>query len=116
MKQGVDIKVQRDGDVVEVQLAGAVDAVAAEKLKAQLNPLCEEPGVKVLVDCGGLTYINSLCMGQLSAFSKKCKAGGGAFALYAVEKRILDVMRLIHLHELMPIRATREDALIAVGK
>lgn len=112
---GLDIKVTRADEIAYVSISGAVDPQSAEKLKSQLMPLCAEPHPRIILDCSGLTYINSLCMGQMTAYHKTCEANGGRFALCGVESRILEVMKLIHLDELVTICASRSEAMAAVG-
>lgn len=114
-RQGLDISVSEEDGVTTIALSGAVDAVAAEQLKAQVLPLCDRPRPRLLLDCSGLTYVSSLCMGQFTLYHRRCQANGGGFALYGVDGRIYQIMKLIHLDDLISICASREDALAAMG-
>jgi anti-anti-sigma factor len=116
MKQGVDIQVGEEDGVTTISVSGAIDTASAEQLKARVAPLCAQSGSRVLLDFSGLTYINSLCMGQLSAFAKNSKANGGSLIIYGVEKKILEIMRLLHLHELVSICDSRDEALQQMGR
>ncbi len=115
MKMSLEIKIDRLDNAIDVKLVGAVDASAADKLKAEVLPLCEQPEARVILDFSDLSYINSMCMGQLNVFSRRCKEQGGAFAIYEVAPNILEVMKLIHLPELVSVCSSRDEALLKVG-
>ena len=115
MRQSLEIKVSQEDSVSKVILMGAIDTVSVEQLKSEVLPLCEKPEPRIIMDCTRLSYVNSMCMGQFSFFAQRAEASGGKLVLFGLDASILEVMRLIHLHEVLPICETRDEALKRVG-
>ena len=115
MKQGLDILEVEEGDVRIVSLSGAVDSSSAMILRSKVGPMCMEQGARIVLDCSGLTYLNSMCMGQFAAFDKSCTQCGGKLVLCGLEGTILDVMKLLKLDKILTLCDSQEDALVAVG-
>lgn len=114
-KSALQIKVTEQEGIVTVLLSGPVDAAGSEQVKAKVLPLCDRPQPKVLLDCRGMSYINSLSMGQLTTYHRTCEKNGGRFVVYGLDDKILEIMKLIHLDDLVTIAGSRDEAIASLG-
>jgi anti-anti-sigma factor len=74
----VDIRVEREGDVVVLSLRGAIDIVSAPQLKAQFDQeLLNRWAPRLVVDCAGVEYVDSYGLGIIAQGSGS-RGGSGA--------------------------------------
>jgi anti-anti-sigma factor len=81
----------------EVQViapAGALDESTGHQLKAQLQEAIASGHRHVLVDCGGLTFMDSNGFGCLVACLKTTREHGASFALCSVGSQVRLVLEL----------------------
>lgn len=115
-RQGLEIRRRKDGDVLILHLAGAMDSASVGTLRSALAPLIEAQGARVLLDCTDLSYVNSMAMGQFAALNRACEASGGRMAVSSVYPSIMEVMKLLKLDKMLAIYSTQAEALAALKK
>lgn len=84
---------KRDGKMVAT-LIGELDTAAAIDVEKALQPLYENKGVDVVIDCEKLEYIASSGLRILLSILKKTKAGGSKVTLLNVNDKIRTVFEL----------------------
>jgi len=89
---------------------GAVDMSTIGEFEHRLRPACSRPNARVVVDCAGLTYLNSSSLGLFYKFFNVCRNQAGAFALCGVSSKILEIIKLLGLDKVLLIYGTREEA------
>lgn len=104
---------QEDG-VTILSVNGPVDSVTFEAFRQKVQALCAGEGAKVLVDCSGLTYLNSRSIGLLVTCHKRVLFGRGQFALCALNNRLVRTLELLELGQSLVTYPTRDEALAAM--
>ena len=113
-KGQLDIKLKEVNDIKVVDLEGAIDASNVSDFQSIVGHLCEEEQPLVLLDCTGLSYVNSTCFGLFFQYNRACSRRGGAFALCSVWDKISHLIKLLGLHKFLNLYPDRETALKAL--
>jgi anti-sigma B factor antagonist len=96
-----------------VRLEGELDKLGIEKARARLDPLVAAG--KLVVDLDRVTFIDSAGLHALFSLSRLAEAPGGGVALAVAETSpTARVIALVHLAEVLPVRATVEEAVSAL--
>jgi anti-sigma B factor antagonist len=94
------------------RLEGDLDKLGVEAARSRLDPLAVG---KLVVDLDGVTFIDSAGLHALFALSRLATSQGGALALAVAESSpSARAIALVHLAEVMPVRATVEAAIAAL--
>lgn len=113
--QLLDVQTDHTEGVVIAYVIGAVDASNVEEFRRAVDPLCAEHGAKVLLDLGGLTYLNSIGFGLLFAWNRTCVGNEGRFALCNMREKHHSILKLLGLEALLTVYRTRDEALSAMA-
>ncbi|MBN1268160.1 MAG: STAS domain-containing protein [Kiritimatiellae bacterium] len=113
-KSTLDMRVEKEGDITVVVLDGPVDSATLASFKQGLDPVFRERGVKVLLDCTNLTYLNSKAIGLLARYRRDCYVGGGRLALCHLNTKLVRTVDLLGLSSLLKTYESREEAVGAL--
>jgi anti-anti-sigma factor len=111
----LEIDVEQVATVTVVRVAGPVDSAGVDLFRTRLNPLCSQPGARVLLDCQDLTYLNSTSIGLLMKYHRGLLVSRGKLVLCAVNSKLLRTLDLLQIGKTLQIYATREEALAALS-
>lgn len=114
MQHVLEVKSEKIGEVDVVHLMGALDTANTDVFVHHLQPLCEK-GARVVVDCVGLSYVNSMCFALLNKFAKQCGERGGKLVYCRVPQKIMQIMQILGLQHTLALFATLEQAIKAVS-
>ena len=108
-----DFSVNRDTveGIEVITLSGDLDASSEARLRHVLDPMCEEPGARVLIDCHDVNYMNSASLGLFRRVHQACQDRGGKLAVCRVHSSVYKVMDLLGLTKVLTITDTREAGL-----
>lgn len=112
MQHVLEVKRDKSGNVEIVFLSGALDTANADIFVHHMQPLCEK-GAHVVVDCAGLSYVNSMCFALLNKFSRECGGHGGRLVFCRIPPKIKQVMKLLGLEQSLALFDTLERAVKA---
>ncbi|MEV0606404.1 STAS domain-containing protein [Polymorphospora rubra] len=101
-----------DGHTV-LEVGGEVDLVSGTRLRERFLQLIDGGSRSVVVDLGGVTFIDSTGLGVLLGGLKRLRAVGGTFSLVCDKEPLLKIFRITALDQVFPIFATAEEALNA---
>ena len=101
------------GNVTVVTVAGPVDSATIEQFRLALDPIAAKSGTYVLLDCAGMTYINSRGLGLLAKYHRACFGRLGWFALCNVNRKLVRTIDRPGLWSLLKFYETRDQALAA---
>ena len=87
----------------------------AEQFKNEINPFLVR-ACKILIDMGGLRFIDSSGIGALFVLIKKIRALGGALKICSLTDQVQSILEMVRVTELLEIFNTREDALRSFEK
>ncbi|HBA85870.1 MAG TPA: hypothetical protein DCZ95_17440 [Verrucomicrobia bacterium] len=110
----LDVKIEQDGKVKIVTLAGPVDSATHDQFKAAMDPLFMVSGSCVLIDCLGLTYINSKGLSLLARYHRNCFASHGWMAVCNVNRKLVRTMDLLGLGKILKFYENRDEALASM--
>ena len=107
----LDIKVEETPGTSLVILDGSVDQATVDHFRRVLDGVCGRDGIKVLLDCRGLSYASSNCFGLLAKYTEACKKNGGRFAVCSCQNKLRMIIETLGLDNVLKLYDTREEAL-----
>ena len=108
------VSFQDDVLVVEFADPRIVDDVAIAQISYQLNSLLEQrPGVRILVDFGGVQQMSSSALGFLVSFAKKLEAAGGQLKLCNIDPQVYQAFVITRLHRVFEVHDSSHAAFAA---
>jgi anti-anti-sigma factor len=107
----MQIKEEKQADVVIVSIDNHLDTVSAPQFEARLLGLIGAGERRVIVDCAQLEYVNSAGLKVFLLAAKELESLGGQFVLCTLSPGVLMVFETIGFTRIMNIAATREEAL-----
>lgn len=106
-----DCSVEQGDGYTVVAVAGEVDVATAPTLRERLDETIGQSGSLVVVDLGGVTFIDSTALGVLIGALNRSAAEGGVLRLVISEPRIIKIFEITGLTELFDIRSSRQEAI-----
>jgi anti-sigma B factor antagonist len=103
------------GDLTVVRAAGSVKSGDNADFAAALAEAGRAGPRRVLLDLGGLDYVNSQAMADLINLHERLKARGGALALAGLRPMVEKVIRAVGLIALVEVHDSAERAIEAMG-
>ena len=92
------INVREAGNATIVEVAGRVTLGAAgPSIQDTVRELVDSLHTNIIIDLGGITYLDSSGLGQLVASAATAASRGGAIKLLNLTERIYDLMVLTKL-------------------
>lgn len=108
------VTVDSSAGVTVARIDGELDKLAAGAVGSRLEGLVDEG--RLVVDLGGVTFLDSAGLHMLFGLSRTVAARGGQLALAVAEgSPVSRVVELAHLAGVMPVRASVEDAVAALS-
>lgn len=104
-------KVNREGDVVVVDVDGQLIVGNRQELKQMILDEVEKGERKFLVDFTHTGYIDSSGLGVLVSLSKKIREQGGELRLSTLNEDLRTLFELTKLDTLFRIAGSREEGL-----
>jgi len=114
VQHALEIKREKAGEVDVVCLGGSLDTATTDVFSKTMQPLSSQ-GARVVVDCMGLTYVNSMCFALFNKYNKECEAAGGKLVYCCIPQKIAQIIHLLGLHETLQIAMSREEAIKKAG-
>jgi len=68
---------------------------------------------KVIMDMGGLNFIDSSGLGAILSCQRSCNENNGKLKLFAISKTVRTLFELVRMHKVFDIYNTKEEALAA---
>ena len=104
------LELSEQGGWSVLQVGGEVDVATAPRLREQLIKLVNDQRFRVVVDLGGVDFIDSTGLGVLIGALKRVRTHGGDLALVCTERRILKVFEITGLNQVFAIHETVDAA------
>mgnify|MGYP000276419856 CR=1 FL=1 len=106
----LDIQTSQVDDCCELVLIGEVDVYTAPKLKQQLVELIESGCINVVVDLGGVAFIDSSGLGVLVSALRRARERDGAVRIVCTRDNVLKIFRITGLDKVFPIFSNTAEA------
>jgi anti-anti-sigma factor len=111
----MQIKEEKQGEVMIVVIDDHLDTMAAPGFEKQLLGLIDKGERKLVIDCAPLEYVNSAGLKVFLLAAKKLETVGGQFAICSLVPSVLMIFEMIGFTRIMKIVPTREEAIRALG-
>lgn len=111
----LEIRMQRHRQAVVLALAGELDLTGRGLLRAELARLAEQEPPLLVLDLGGLTFIDAGGLGALVAARKQLAAWSGRLLLAGASARVCRLLRIARLAESLPVHGSVEEAVAAAA-
>ena len=111
----IEIAERHEGQAIVFSLAGRLDCGSAPVLMARISAALERGAVRMVLDCTGMSYVNSTGLRALLIGAKACRQKGGKFAIAALAPQCRSVMAMSGFLAVIDYRETREAALAALA-
>lgn len=109
----LDVDVKDAGAVTIVAPRGDIDMAVSDDLRARLTSLVDRGRVRLVLDLGAVTYIDSAGLGALVAALKHARATGGDIRVCAPASDVRSLFEMTRLDNVVSVHATREEAVAA---
>ncbi len=109
----LEIGERREDGAVVLSLAGRLDGVGAPVLMGRISAAIGRGTVRLVLDCEGMSYVNSAGLRSLLIAAKACRQEGGALIIAALAPQCRSVMAMSGFLSVLDCRNTREAALAA---
>jgi len=110
----VTINVREAGNATIVEVAGRVTLGAAgPSIQDTVRELVDSLHTNIIIDLGGITYLDSSGLGQLVASAATAASRGGAIKLLNLTERVYDLMVLTKLCTVFAIYADEATAVMS---
>nr|WP_269327071.1 STAS domain-containing protein [Kineosporia mesophila] len=105
------VATRREGVQTVISVAGEIDVYTAPTLRERLNELVTDGEYHLVVDMGGVDFLDSTGLGVLVGGLKRARSHDGSLRLVCDQEKILKVFRITGLTKVFPIHASLEEAL-----
>ena len=111
----MEIQVAQSQDVTVVVPTGDLDMGAADQVRRVLTELIDKGQLKLVMDLGGVGYIDSSGLGTLVAAMKQARAAGGNLKICALQDDVRSIFEMPRLIKVMSVHAPRQEAVASWG-
>jgi anti-sigma B factor antagonist len=98
-----------------VELGGEVDLYTAPRFEARVAEIIDAGKTHLVVDLRQTTFFDSTALSALIGGLRRVQAAGGSMAVACPAGHVLQVLDITGLKRLIPIYATRDEALAAAS-
>lgn len=95
---------------------GQLDASSVPSFKKECIPFMSKEGLRVLMDCGGLDFVDSTGLGALLSLLRKIEAKGGRLAFCQLSAEVASIFEITRLHKLFEIFPSAPHALQSLSQ
>lgn len=106
----LDIQKTSTGELCELVLTGEIDVYTAPTLKQELVALIENGCVDVIVDLGGVAFIDSSGLGVLVSALRRARERDGSVRIVCSRDSVLKIFRITGLDKVFPIFSDISEA------
>ena len=100
------------GKVTVVDLSGKITIGDGDiKLRQAVNALLDEGRKNIILNLGGVSYMDSAGIGELVACHKRAVEKGGVIKILKPNEKLLDLFTITKLIEIFDIYDNEKDAL-----
>ena len=109
------LNTRKQADFTVLEVGGEVDLYTAPTLRDRVADLLEAGERQLIVDLGGVEFLDSTGLGVLVAGLNRSREVGGHFALVCPQERVLKLFRITGLDEVFTVHDTVDDALASTA-
>jgi len=100
-----------DVTVVSFKEVNRFNALITEQVKEEMKALFASPNTKLILDLTGIQFIDSSGFGVFLSIMKTANNSYGFFKISNINEEVMELFKLLQLHNVFEIYNKREDAL-----
>jgi anti-sigma B factor antagonist len=104
-------EIRRMEQATVVEASGEIDLRTQPEFQSAIMSVCQERPAKLIVDLGGVSYMDSSGVGTLVKVSHAVKGYGGELLLVNPTERVRSIFEITTLDKYFTILGTEEEAL-----
>ena len=104
----------RDG-IQLVHVSGPLDSMTHEQFKSLLDPMVNTPGVRIVLDCEHLSYVNSKGLALLGRYQRIAIQTLSFFGIAGLNRRITKTIELLCMGKLVRLYPSVDEAMQAAA-
>lgn len=109
----MNLQLQLFDHVTVIKIAGRIDSHSVHKLRQQLLLTADVQRANVVLDLGGVDFIDSSGLAAIVHGMKQCRATGGDLRLCKLHQSVRMVLELTRLDKALDIFPNQEGALLS---
>lgn len=106
----MDVTEEKRGPITLLRLSGQLDLFTAKSLRQKIQELVDAKRRKVIIDFGGVNYIDSSGVGALLHVYSSARAGAVEVRFVNLQKPVAHVIKLTKLTDYFPLSESVESA------
>ena len=107
----MEIGERRNGEAVILSLDGPLNSVTAPDLEARATAVIGQGGIRIVLDCSRMGYVNSTGLRALLICAKACQLQGGRLVIASLQAHCRQVMGMSGFLSIIDCHETVESAL-----
>jgi anti-anti-sigma factor len=107
----MEIQEEKQGDIMIVRIDDHLDTSTAPVFEQRLLALIDRGERKLLIDCGGVQYVNSAGLKVFLLAAKRLEPLGGQLVICSLTQSVLMIFEMIGFTRIMKIAPSTEEAL-----
>ena len=104
---GLTVRTRHYADVVVIDLAGELDIAVAEPVRDALTCAMREPRRRLIVDLGGLTFIDSSGLHTIVDAYTRCRQAGAVLTIRPGPRNVQRVFEVTNTFDHLPFASAR---------
>ena len=109
------IDIASEGPARVVRLGGELDLASAQRLTQALDGLDNPPPERLVIDLADCEFIDSAGLSAILHGAQQISDAGGSVRIACPEGHLRDLLRITAIDQSIPVVATQDDALSALG-
>jgi anti-sigma B factor antagonist len=111
-----EVRLRQVGEIAVVDLNGRLTlGPGPDALRQTVFQLLEAGSFRILLNCGGLDFMDSAGLGEVVDCSTIVSRRGGSLRMCCVPPRVRDLLRMTRLTDKLPSHADEKSALEALA-
>lgn len=109
------LQIENRNGIQLIHVSGPLDSMTHDQFKDQLDPLINQPRVRIVLDCEHLTYVNSKGLALLGRYQRIAIQNLSFFGIAGLNRRITKTIELLGMSKLVRLYMTVEEAMQAAA-
>ena len=109
----LSIQVEPRGEAVVLSAVGDVDLAQSPELRESIKQALDSNPKKLVVDLGGVNYMDSSGVATLVEALKRAKSGGASLVICSLAPAVLSIFEIARLDQVFNLAGSVDEALSA---
>lgn len=110
-KSTLNFECEHCNDVRLIRVSGPLDSMTHDQFRNYMDPIINQSRMRIVLDCHGLTYVNSRGVTLLMHYQRVTQSGFSFFGIAALRPHILKGIELLGLSKVVRWYPTLEEAM-----